>query len=62
MRVAKEQENIRNKIYEPVDNEIHFHPENIPELEEQLLEHVDEQYSVCWIDSLTSDPEGPRDM
>ena len=46
MRVAKEQENIRNKIYEPVDNEIHFHPENIPELEEQLLEHVDEQYSV----------------
>ena len=26
---------------------------NIPELEEQLLEHVDEQYSVCWIDSLT---------
>ena len=49
MRQAKERENIKNKIYEVVDNEIHFQPENMEELEEKLLLHVDEESVVCLI-------------
>ena len=42
MREEKQRENMRNGDYEYVDNDIHFKPENIPELELLLLEHEDE--------------------
>lgn len=68
MRQAKERENIKNKIYEVVDNEIHFQPENMEELEQELLLHVDEKSFVCSERQTTpgyttmSDEEGVRDM
>ena len=49
MREEKQRENMRNGDYEYVDNDIHFKPENIPELELLLLEHEDEQlFFVCF--------------
>ena len=62
MRLEKERENIRNKIYEPVDNEIHFQPENLEELEELLLLHEDEPSFVCSLGNEMSDNEELRDM
>ena len=62
MRLEKERENIRNKIYEPVDNEIHFQPENLEVLEELLLLHEDEHSFVCSIGNEMSDRKELQDV
>lgn len=49
MREEKQRENMRNGDYEYVDNDIHFMPENLPELELELIEHEDEiELFVCF--------------